>query len=255
MLDRLAFLKLFPAGVLLLQKPVSQLSAHTLPSPKLKEELIYENPLASVTDLKGFHLEGEAKLTFESGKLRMQNKLDPALGQKSNFVLWCPQIFPEDIVIKWKFQPIEEPGLAMLFFAGQGKNGKDLFDKSLAKREGEYQQYHHGDMDAFHLAYFRRRYDTERAFHLCNLRKSYGAHIVAQGADPIPSVSDLMYPMEMKISKIKGKIQFHINDLLVLDYNDDGKTFGKLLKNGYIGFRQMAPLIAEYWDFKVFSLR
>lgn len=254
MLDRLAFLKLFPAGVLLLQKPNLQ-GISNLEIPKiLKEELIYENTLASADDLKGFRMEGEASLSFESGKLRMQNKLDPALGQKSNFVLWFPQKFPENIVIKWKFKPLSEPGLAMLFFAAQGKNGKDLFDTALAKREGEYQQYHHGDINAFHLAYFRRRYDTERAFHLCNLRKSYGANIVAQGADPIPSVADILYPMEMKISKSKGEIHFYINDLLMLNYLDDGETFGSVLKEGYIGFRQMAPLVAEYWDLKVYRL-
>ncbi len=236
MLDRLAFLKLIPAGALLLQKPNLSFGSITPKVEALKEKLIYENPLGSAKDLKDFILEGEANLSFESGKLRMQNKLDPALGQKSNFVLWCPQKFPQDIIIKWKFNPLSEPGLAMLFFAAQEKTGKDMFDKSLAKREGEYQQYHHGDINAFHLAYFRRRYDTERAFHLCNLRKSYGANIVAQGADPIPSVADILYPMEMKISKIGRKIQFHINDLPVLSYTDDGKTFGKPLKEGYIGF-------------------
>ncbi|WP_017257342.1 DUF1961 family protein [Pedobacter arcticus] len=254
MLDRLAFLKLFPAGALLLQTPNWQAKSSLHNHIPLKETLIYENPLASTEDLKNFHLEGEAALSFENGKLRMQNKLDPALGQKSNFVLWCPKKFPADIVIRWKFRPLSEPGLAMMFFAANGKDGQDLFDKRLAIRKGEYNQYHHGDMNAFHLAYFRRRYDTERAFHLCNLRKSYGANIVAQGADPIPSVSDILYPMEMKIVKSKATITFYINDLLVLTYADDGQKFGSLLKGGYLGFRQMAPLIAEYWDLKIHSL-
>lgn len=53
----------------------------------------------------------------------------------------------------------------MLFFAAQGKNDVDLFDKNLAKRTGEYQQYNKSDMNAFHIAYFRRRYESERAFH------------------------------------------------------------------------------------------
>lgn len=254
MLDRLAFLKLFPAGALLLNSSSLQLGSNATGIKDLKEELIYENPLASAEDLRGFSLEGQANLNFDTGKLVMENKLDPAVGQKSNFVLWCPKKFPENISIKWKFRPVSEPGLAMLFFGAQGKDGKDLFYKSLAKRTGEYQQYHHGDINTFHLAYFRRRYDTERAFHICNLRKSYGATIVSQGADPIPSVSDILYPMEMKINKTAQKIEFHINDLLVLSFNDDGKTFGPFLRDGYIGFRQMAPLVAEYSDLKIFRL-
>lgn len=254
MINRLTFLKLFPAGTALLAKPAVSLDFFETQKEHLKETLIYENALSNPSDIKDFRLEGEAKLTFENGRLQMQNAIDPEKGQKSNYVLWCNQIFPKNIAITWKFKPLSEPGLAMIFFAAQGKNGKDLFDKSLAKREGEYPQYNHGDMNAFHLAYFRRRYETERAFHLCNLRKSYGAHIVAQGADPIPSVSDLMYPMEMKVIKYKNQISFFINNLPILNYLDDGKTFGSPLNEGYVGFRQMAPLIAAYWDLKVFQL-
>ncbi len=254
MLNRLSFLKLFPAGVLGLKTP----SLFTSPLPNTadpRQELIYENALSSPLDIQNFRLEGEAKLTFENGKLQMQNMLDPAEGQKSNYVLWCDQIFPKNIAITWKFKPLSEPGLAMLFFAAQGKSGQNMFDQTLAKRQGEYKQYHHGDINAFHLAYFRRRFETERAFYVCNLRKSYGAHIVAQGADPIPSVSDLMYPMEMKLVKNQKNVSFYINELPILSYLDDGKTFGPLLGEAYIGFRQMAPLIAEYWDLKVFVLR
>jgi hypothetical protein len=251
MFNRLAFLKTFPALALLVQKPFWSFS---IEKSSYKRKLIYENPLTCSADVAGFNLEGEAKLSFENGRLRMQNKLEADEGQKSNFVLWCPKKFPKNMAITWKFYPLKEPGLAMLFFAAQGKNDVNLFDKHLAKRTGEYQQYNKGDMNAFHIAYFRRRYESERAFHLCNLRKSYGANMVAQGADPIPSVVDFQYPMEMEITKYGSEIEFTINKLPVLKYIDDGNTFGPLLNEGYIGFRQMAPLIAEYWDLKVYSL-
>lgn len=65
---------------------------------------------------------------------------------------------------------------------------------------------------------------------------------------------DFQYPMEMEITKYGSEIEFIINKLLFLKYIDDGNTFGSLLNEGYIGFRQMAPLIAEYWDLKVYSL-
>lgn len=92
------------------------------------------------------------------------------------------------------------------------------------------------------------------AFHTANLRKSYGFHLVAQGADPIPSVMDADAPYHIKIVKFSGRISFYINELLIFDWQDDGKTFGPVLGGGKIGFRQMAPLIGEYANLKVTAL-
>ena len=49
------------------------------------------------------------------------------------------------------------------FFEENGKDGKDLFDKSFKPRTGEYQMYHHGDMNAFHISYFRRKQESKRS--------------------------------------------------------------------------------------------
>lgn len=154
----------------------------------------------------------------------MENKLDPSIGQASNFVYGCPEPFPADIAVEWEFWPIREPGRCMLFFAAAGRNGEELFDEHLPERSGEYQQYHSGAINTLHVSYFRRRYPEERAFHTCNLRKSYGAHLVCQGADPIP------------------------------DVEDDGVNYGSHLGEGKIGFRQMAPLVGEYANFNVYEL-
>ncbi|MDP5274783.1 DUF1961 family protein [Chengkuizengella axinellae] len=217
--------------------------------------LIYENPLQSETDVAGFKMEGEAQVTFPEGKMRMENLLDPSLGQESNFVYWCPESFPENIAISWEFKPLREPGLAILFFGAAGMNGEDLFDSKLKVRKGMYRQYHHGDIHAYHVSYFRRRYkDVDRKFHTCNLRKSYGFHLVCQGADPIPSCEDVQEPYQLLLLKRNGNIKFYINELLIFDWQDDGETWGPLIKGGRIGFRQMAPLIAEYADFKVYEI-
>ena len=138
------------------------------------DRLIYENPLSCEADIKDFVLEGSAKLSFENGRMRMENAISAEAGQKANFVLWCNKDFPADMRITWNFRPIKEPGLAILFFAAKGINGEDLFDDSLQKRTGEYPLYHHGDINAFHVSYFRRKEPDERSFHTCNLRKSYG---------------------------------------------------------------------------------
>lgn len=216
-------------------------------------DLIYENSLQSEEHVAGFRLEGEAALSFPMGRLRMENKIEESEGQKSNFVLWCPETFPSDIYVTWDFWPIREPGLCILFFAATGKNGEDLFDARLDKRIGVYDQYHHGDINAYHVSYFRRKWEEERKFHTCNLRKSYGFHLVAQGADPIPSVIDAKGPYKIGLLKLGQEITFFLNDLSVFQWKDDGKTYGPVLGGGKIGFRQMAPLIGEYANLKVYG--
>lgn len=216
--------------------------------------LIYDNPLASETDIKDFVLEGSAVASFPQGRLRLENALSAAEGQKANYVLWCPQNFPSDVYIQWDFWPVKEPGLSILFFAAQGRNGEDLFDASLAPRTGEYPLYHHGDINAFHVSYFRRKEPDERAFHTCNLRKSYGFHLVAQGGDPIPGVADAKGPYRAAVLKYKNTVRFFVNDLETFCFVDDGQTYGPLLEGGKIGFRQLAPMIGEYANLKVYAL-
>jgi len=214
-------------------------------------DLLYDNPLASPQDVAGFRLEGEATLSFPEGRLRMANRLDPSLGQQSNFVFWCPRDLPDNIAISFDFCPVSEPGLAILFFAARGHGGRDLFDNLLAPRNGPYAQYHHGDIDCYHVSYFRRRIPQTRAFHVCNLRKSYGNHIVATGADPLPDLADMNGSYRLRVIKAGPLVQFQINGLEILRFVDDGSRFGPLLAGGKIGFRQMAPLVAEYANLQV----
>jgi hypothetical protein len=216
---------------------------------------IYHNPLAAASDVEGFRMEGQGVVTFPEGKLRLENGMDPEAGQAANFVFWCPEDFPADAAVSWEFRPLWEPGLAILFMAARGAAGKDLFDPSLTPRTGIYDQYHHGEMDAFHISYFRRKWPEERQFHTCNLRKSYGFHLVTQGADPIPGVADVVEPYRMLAVKQGGAISFYINELPVFSWQDDGEVYGPLLGGGRIGFRQMAPLLAEYANLQVFAKR
>jgi hypothetical protein len=223
--------------------------------PNGEWERIYYNPLASPNDITGFRMEGKGAATFPLGRMRLESTGDPDEGQASNFVLWCPHDFPADVAIEWDFWPVREPGLSILFFAAKGRGGEDLFDSRLAPRSGPYEQYHHGDIDALHVSYFRRRWPEERQFHTCNLRKSYGFHLVAQGADPIPGVSDAAGPYRIRVVKLGARVSLSIRGLTVFEWEDDGVTHGPPLGGGKIGFRQMAPLIAEYADLTVYGRR
>lgn len=252
--SRRQFLRRVTTAGALSAAPVLDGSHRPAPPAVRLGEVLYTNPLAQPDDVRGFRMEGDASVSFPEGRMRLQNNLDPALGQKSNFVYWCPETLPSDVAISWSFWPLREPGLAMLFFAAQGRQGEDLFDPSLAERSGEYRQYHSSDIDAFHASYFRRKHPSERAFHTCNLRKSHGFHLVAQGADPIPSVVDAQPPYRVRVVKHGPIVAFSVNDLELFRWTDDGETYGRRLGGGKIGFRQMAPLMAAYADLEVRAL-
>ncbi|NEE02864.1 DUF1961 family protein [Phytoactinopolyspora halotolerans] len=215
--------------------------------------VLYRNPLAGPDDLEGFRLEGDGALSFPMGRLRLESARPPADGQDANVVLWCPVDFPADVSFSWDFWPLREPGLCILFFHARGHGGRDLFDPSLARRTGPYDQYHHGDLDTYHVSYFRRRWDAERRFHTCNLRKSHGFHLVAQGADPLPGVPDADGPYRVRVDVRDGWVSFRIDDLEVFRWYDDGSVGGPALTGGKIGFRQMAPMIGEYADLTVMA--
>lgn len=222
--------------------------------------LIYENKLAHETDVADFRLEGDGALSFPRARMRIEGTRDPEEGQAANIVLWCDEDIPDSVVISWDFYPIAEPGLCILFFAARGRNGEDVFSPSLKRRTGEYDQYHHGDIDALHVSYFRRKAASERAFQTCNLRKSYGFHLVAQGADPLPSIPDAVPPYRMAVLKSGPRVAFSVaqaakEPIVVFDWQDDGQSWGgPPLSAGKIGFRQMTPMIAEYANLKVHQL-
>lgn len=212
---------------------------------------IYRNPLAGPDDLAGFRLEGAGATTFPMGRMRLESLRSPADGQAANVVLWCPEDLPADVRIEWDFWPVREPGLCIMFFHARGRGGEDLFDPGLAPRDGPYEQYHHGDIDAYHVSYFRRMWPSERALHTCNLRKSHGFHLVTQGADPLPAALDADGPYAVRLDVLGGEITFSINDVVSFRWTDDGSTGGPALRGGKIGFRQMAPMIGEYANLRV----
>jgi hypothetical protein len=217
-------------------------------------ELLYENALASPAAVADWCLEGPGALSFPLRRMRLESAADPQLGQAANLVLWCPRVFPDRLCISWDFWPIQEPGLCILFFAATGYDGRHVLDPGLKPRTGPYEQYHHGDIHALHISYFRRKHPDERAFTTCNLRKSHGFHLVAQGADPLPGVADAKGPYRLRLYKDGPRVSFYINQLLCLEWLDDGVSFGPLRTTGQIGFRQMAPLIADYANFQVHAL-
>ena len=215
---------------------------------------VYKNALASAADTAGFRLEGMAKVEFPNGRLRLSSVLDPALGQAANYVYWCDEVFPQDALIEWDFTPLSQSGLCIMFFSARNCQGGSVFDAAL--RTGRYEQYHSGDINAFHVSYYRLvpiHKDGER-LRTCNLRKSKGFHMTAQGGDPIPELQLCKPPFRISVLKHGPLVAFYIDRILSFTYYDDGVTYGPLLGGGHAGFRQMSPMVGEYADLSVFTV-
>lgn len=223
----------------------------TLTPSILASQLLYTNTFNSTASISTWIAEGplSASITNNTLELRGAGKPD------DYFVYWLPEIFPDRIRITWDFSPIEEPGLAMFFFGAASVAGGGIFDEGLAPRNGSYAQYHSSDIRTLHASYFRRRWPEERAFHLANLRKSPGFHLVSQGADPLPPVGDAKGAYyKVEVVKDKRSVTFSINGLLLFAWEDTKTDTGPVIREGRIGFRQMQPLVARYRNLQVWRL-
>ena len=77
---------------------------------------------------------------------------------------------------------------------------------------------------------------------------------MAQGGDPIPDADEVKEPYRIGVWKKEKSVVFYINDLEIFRFEDDGETYGPLLTGGRIGFRQLAPLVGEYGNLKVYGV-
>ncbi len=248
---KLVFLNVF---ALFLSGNVSVYGQH---SPDFEiGEIIYQNPLSSPEDVEEWvgecAKEGHPIITSSP-----ENEDMLRLYSERHFLLWCPENFPDSIAVSWDFLPVErvdERGLAMFWMAATGKDGKDIFDPSLAERQGHYRQYRAGDINALHISYFRRNeYNEEVNFQMVALRKSTvndEGPRMAQGADPIPDTPYANKPYRIEVIKFGPYLRFSIDSLKILEWTDDGKD-APILEGGKIGFRQMRGLIADYANLEV----
>ncbi|KAJ4016037.1 hypothetical protein NW752_006971 [Fusarium irregulare] len=219
-----------------------------LAASAMAEKLLYRNTFDTIDAIADWVPEGSVKATVFNNTLE--------LAAPGDFVYWVPEVFPERIRITWEFSPVEEPGLAIIFFgAAAAKDGGSIFGKDLKPRNGSYPQYHSSDIRTLHASYFRRRWPEERAFHLANLRKSPGFHLVAQGADPLPDVEDTQGAYyKIEVVHDKRDVKFSINGLEIFSWEDVDRSTGPVVRGGRIGFRQMNPLVARYRNLEVWKL-
>jgi hypothetical protein len=70
-----------------------------------------------------------------------------------------------------------------------------------------------------------------------NLRKNSGFHLLASGDDHLTGRAG---PHRVRLLKVGGAIRLETDGEMSLRFDDDGTTYGPILRDGIIGLREMA---------------
>lgn len=214
----------------------------------MRSKLLYESLMNNRDSLAGWAAEGPLELEFEDGGVLMRSK-DFA----GHTVFWCPQDFPDSFIAEWEFQPLSHYGLAIVFFAAKGENGKDIFDASLPPRDGTFDNYIKGAITSYHVSYFANVRDFQMGRPDSNLRKNNKFYRV--GGGPIAIAPGAESWQHIRITKQGKQIQLACDGVTYVDWTDnEPERYGPPHRDGKIGLRQMTPTIARYRNFRVWKL-
>jgi hypothetical protein len=211
-----------------------------------KGMLLYSNSLASKDKVADWVMEGAGQVEFVDGWMKMFSPKE-----KGHSTFWCPKDFPKNFIAEWEVQNLHtEAGLCIIFFAATGLKGEDIFAPSLPKRNGIFKQYTKGAISNYHISYYANG-KTDEGRETANLRKNKGFQLVQSENPGIPIQSKAIH--KIRLIKQEGLILMFIDERKVVDWQDDGKAFGKILEGGKIGFRQMKWTQFNYRNFNVWE--
>lgn len=211
-------------------------------------ELLYSNSLSSNKDTIGWQMEGEGRIDFDNGWMKMFSPKE-----NGHHVFWCPEEFPDNYIAEWEVQNLNtKVGLCIVFFSAKGLKGESIFDTSLPKRDGTFNQYTKSAIHNYHISYYANSKD-HLGRETAHLRKNKGFHLLQKKEKGIPILSQAIH--KIKLVKFEGKIQLFIDERKVIDWLDNGKKFGKILQGGKIGFRQMKWTQFKYRNFYVWECK
>ena len=213
-----------------------------------KGKLIYQNAFSTFDDVKDWIMEGPGKVEFKNQRMEMYSP-----DETGHHVFWCPKDFPENFIAEWDAQDLEtDAGLCIVFFAAKGTQGQSIFDSSMAKRNtGVFTDYTKGDMNCYHISYYANAKDDAHR-EVAHIRKNKGFYLVQTGEKGIPIESTSNH--HLKLVKNEGHIEMLVDDRKIIDWTDDGKQYGALLRDGKIGFRQMKWTRFAYSNLNIWEI-
>lgn len=208
---------------------------------------LYENTMQNATAMAGWRMEGAGTVTFTGGWMKMESP-----GEAGHHVYWCPVDFPGSFIANWTVRNLEpDAGLLIVFFAAKGLGGEDIFDASLAARDGTFTGYTRGDIRNYHVSYYANGRDNPGRL-AANLRKNKGFDLVQIGRDGIPIAS--IEPHVVTLVKNGSHIVMFIDKREIINWTDTGAYGGGPHADGKIGFRQMSWSSFLYCNFSVWEL-
>ena len=203
-------------------------------------------------------LEGPAEAFVDDGELVLDNL---TMGPKHT-VLWLPRVFPASTMLEFDIALEEaDEGLAIVFFAARPRDAADasIFMPGLAKREGLFRNYIVGDVNSYHVSYLAADKTGQGLYgprRTANVRKNSGFWLVACGEDQIQGKGLGRGPHRVRILKDGPSIRVEANGRLSVAFDDDGKTWGPVWGDGYIGLRQMNNTrSARYRNLRVYAVQ
>jgi len=189
------------------------------------------------------------------GKVWTEDGRCVVLTNGKHHVLWSTRVFPEDLLLEFGISPKDSRiGLTIVFFATRSLQGGSPFGLELPKRAGSFGTYHTGSLNGYHCSYWATNpADGGILRRTTNLRKNCGFAMPAAGIDRIGGACP--GPHQVRLLKVGGKIRVETRGKLALAFDDDGKTYGPVWKDGYIGLRQMGhSQQVSYTHFKVWKV-
>lgn len=213
--------------------------------------LLYETSMDTESSLDGWVMEGPGGRTFGDGWMNLFSNDPDSILKRGHIVYWCPQEFPDSFVAEWEIQITAKEGLCIVFFAAKGSAGKDIFDESLPERTGIFKQYTRGAIDCYHISYYANTPSGIGRI-TSNIRKNSGFYLVSNGPPGIEPGSDAVHAM--RLVKDGAYVQLQVDGQVIVDFTDDGESYGPVLECGKIGLRQMQWTKARYRNFRVYEL-
>jgi len=217
-----------------------------------KGKLLYNSKLDNEKSIENWILEGPGIITFEkNNKMKMKSMFPDQ--EKGHFNLWCPQNFPDSFILEWEYKSLRDLGFNHIFFASKGIKGQDIFSSDLEKRDGTFKQYINGDFNNYFIAYYSHLPGNLYGRSFGYLQKNTGSYILNRGPIAIKPGSREWH--KLTLIKDKNHIQLQVDGVVCIDYTDNEQEwFGKPLKDGKIGFRQMSASVGFYKNFNVWEL-
>ncbi len=213
----------------------------------VKESELFENERRMREPTKDIDwvLEGKASAHAVGGRLHLTN-------EGGHLVFWNTRKFPANLLLEFKVSPNDSnSGLNIVFLGATARDGRGIFGLGQQKRDGVFKRYHTGSLNAYHTSYWATQ-GPGNPRGTAHIRKNHGFHLVAVGKDFIAGHGP--GPHRVRILKINGRIQVEVNGKLAVQWKDDGRAFGPVLNEGFIGLRQMAHTReCSYQVFKVWE--